>query len=75
MVIDTLKTGPWKVTMKQVDYQPILNHRDFYLKHRVTHSIRYFVTIQKAKEFGFAHHELRGAPRLVQQLKIQYRSR
>ena len=75
MIIETLKMGPWKITMNQVDYQPILSHRDFYTKYRLTHSICYFITIQKASEFGFAHRELRGASKRVEQLKIQYRSR
>ena len=59
------------ITLKQIDYQQLIDHLGFYKAHGISHSIRYWVKIEKAPSYKLNHIPLRGAHRLLESFKIK----
>jgi len=62
---------PYSITLKQIDFQPLTEHLTFYRKHGISHSIRYWVKIEKAPTYKLVHIPIRGTHRLLESLKIK----
>jgi len=66
---------PYSITLKQIDYHPLTNYLSFYRKHRIAYSIRYLIKIQKAPTYRLTHVPIRGASRVIENLKIKLLSK
>jgi HemK-related putative methylase len=60
----------YHITLQQIDYHPLKSHPQFYKQHGISHSIRYFVKIQKGINHKFSHIALRGIKKFSEQIKL-----
>ncbi len=66
---------PYSITLKQIDYQPLTNYLSFYRKHGIAYSIRYLIKIQKTPTYKLTHVPIRGASKIIENLKIKLLSK
>jgi hypothetical protein len=75
-IIKSISHGkPYSITLKQIDYQPLTNYLYFYGKNGIAYSIRYLIKIQKAPTYKLTHVPIRGASRVLENLKIKLLSK
>ncbi len=75
-IIKSISHGkPYSITLKQIDYQPLTNYLYFYRKNGIAYSIRYWIKIQKAPTYKLTHVPIRGASRVLENLKIKLLSK
>jgi HemK-related putative methylase len=59
------------VTMRQLYYCPIREHRSFYQKHKIAHSILYLLKMTRADTSVLTKTELKGFARITENLKLR----
>jgi SAM-dependent methyltransferase len=72
---ELLGKQPWRVVATQLDYQPVHGDHDFYSRNRISHYVRYLVTICRADAFSLVCERLSPVARAVQRLKLRVAQR
>jgi len=70
-VKEIFKDKPFAITLKQIDYQPLTEYREFYRQEEISHFIRYWVKVKKAPGYKLEHIQIPGIQRMVESLKIK----
>jgi SAM-dependent methyltransferase len=72
---DTIKNlfhgKPYSITLKQLFYQRKNDLFAFYKKHNISHSILYFIKIQKAQTYKLSHISILGVSKVAEKMKIK----
>jgi SAM-dependent methyltransferase len=71
MIKDMFHGKSYSVSLTQLDYQPITEYFSFYEKHKIAHSIRYWIKIRKSQTYKLTHFPIQGVSKVVETLKIK----
>ncbi len=70
MLKEVFKDKLYSVTLKEIDYAPLLKNRSFYKKNKISYSIRCFIKIRKTMKCDIKYFPINGVNKIIEKSKL-----
>ena len=70
MIKEEFKDKSYSVTLKEINYEPLLKNRSFYKKNKISYSIRCFIKIRKTINCDIKYFPIRGVNKFIEKSKL-----